>query len=118
MPRWGTQRVGVLLRCCLLVVISGCSFHRTDHGFVLRGGHWTLERNRQSPDLSAPEASDKPESLPWRSRLKGYRLGARIFRGRGSGGDAALPSASLGELQLPDSVLPLPEAKRPDLVVD
>ena len=29
-------------------------------------------------------AADKPELLPWRSRLKGYRLGSRIFHGRES----------------------------------
>jgi hypothetical protein len=106
------------LGCCLTAAVPGCSFHHTAHGFVLRSGQWSLERNRESPDPSAKEASDKPEVLPWRSRLKGYRLGARIFHGRESAGEASTPSQSVEELQLPDSVLPLPEPKRPDLVVD
>ena len=97
-----------LLACCLLATAAGCAFHRTEHGFVLRSNHWLLEHNRESLDLPAQAAAEEPETLPWRSRLKGYRLGSRMFQGR----------QSVGEPELPDNVEKCPEPKRPDLVVE
>ena len=72
--RVGTGSTGLLLGCCLLAAVSGCSFHRTEHGFILRSGRWTLQRDSEIPDLPAKDAADKPEVLPWRNRLKGYHL--------------------------------------------
>lgn len=100
-----------------MAVLSGCSFHRTAHGFVLRSGQWSLERNRVSPDLSVGEASERPEVLPWRSRLRGYRL-ARIFRDRDSAGEAPASSQGVEEPHIPQGVIPLSGTSRPDLVVE
>ena len=101
--------VCILAGCCLLVAPLGCSFHRTERGFVV-GSQWSLEYNHvpwlafrsandadcdhgdgnpvagnaeKSAESDAPSAqkvAGKPELLPWRGRLRGYRLGARIFR--------------------------------------
>ena len=118
MSREGTRNARIVLGCCLLAAISGCSFQKTSQGFVLSSAHWTLEHNRESPDLSEKATPEKPELLPWRSRLKGYHLGSRIFHGRESVDDASVPAPSSSELQIPDSAPPVPESKRPDLVVD
>jgi hypothetical protein len=118
---WGRGNTRIVLGCCLLAAISGCSFHRTSQGFVLHNDHWSLEHYRESPELAAvetPETPEKPELLPWRSRLKGYHLGSRIFHGRQSVDEASTPATSFGELATPDSAPPVPNSKRPDLVVD
>ncbi len=117
MSRAGNRLAGVVFGCCLAAAISGCSFHRTAHGFVLRGGHWSLEHNREGPDTSARDASEKPETLPWRSRLKGYRL-ARVLHGWDSAGEVSASAEAAEDVRVPDRVFPLPEAKRPDLVVE
>lgn len=52
------------------------------------------------------QADAKPELLPWRSRLKGYRLAARL--GRHETTDS--PESTI---QLP----PAPTSERPDLVL-
>jgi hypothetical protein len=104
--------------CCLLAAAPGCAFHRTEHGFVLRSGHWTLERNREDPDSRPQVAAEKPELLPWRNRLKGYRLGSRIFPGRQSAGEAQASETASGDLELPDSEARRSEPNRPDLVVE
>ena len=92
-----------LFGCCLLAAASGCQFHRTGRGFVIQGEPWSLVFDRgcaaeagESPPCkncsriadvsSADQAAVKPELLPWRSRLKGYRLAARLFhRGESDG---------------------------------
>jgi hypothetical protein len=40
------------------------------------------DKSAEDLALSGKPAPGKPELLPWRTRLKGYRLGARIFHGR------------------------------------
>jgi hypothetical protein len=97
----------LLLGCCLLAVAPGCCVHRTGHGFII-SSQWSLEyrhtpwltcRSANDADCttceegcskgvenSAAQAADRPELLPWRSRMKGYRLGDRLFRGRESTG--------------------------------
>lgn len=84
----------------------------------MQAGRWTLERNREAVGPVAKGALERPELLPWRGRLQGYRLGARVFRGRESGGDALMPSVKPGEQPNPGDIAPLPEPKRPDVVVD
>ena len=106
----------VLLGCCLLAAASGCQFHRTGHGFIIQGQPWSLifDRgceaetgdpsscegcSRNPAASSARQAAAKPELLPWRSRLKGYRLAARIFHhgesdGQESPDKAAVPRKS------------------------
>ncbi len=116
---------------CLLMAFAGCSFHRTAGGFILRGGCWTLERNREVHEPPQQTAMNEPESLPWRSRLHGYRLGARIFRNRGEGivedespspiaGDpgSSLFSTTSYTLECTDADVAIPEPPRPDLVVE
>lgn len=77
----------------------GCTFHRTGHGFVV-GSQWSLEYNRLAwlkfrsgndavttlePGQKTVVATERQTELhPWRSRLKGYRLGSRIFHDRGA----------------------------------
>jgi len=104
--------------CCLLAVASGCSFHRTEHGFILRSGQWSLERNSERPEPAAAAASEKPELLPWRSRLKGYRLGSRILHGRESAETTATPPTNLGGVQPPGGRPADSASNRPDLVAD
>ena len=118
MSRPAPRLAGVVLGCCLLAAISGCSFHRTAHGFILHGGRWSLDHHRENRDPAAKEASAKPEVLPWRSRLKGYRLGARIFHERDPAAETPPPAKNADGLPLPDSVLLPPDPKRPDLVLD
>ena len=84
----------------------------------MRSAHWSLEHYRETPDTTEKETSDKPELLAWRSRLKGYHFGSRIFHGRESVGEASTPATSSDELQTPESAPPVPDSKRPDLVVD
>jgi hypothetical protein len=117
-PQMGIRNAQIIVGCCLLAAVSGCAFHRTDQGFVLRSPHWSLEHYRESPDSSKEETPDNPELLAWRSRLKGYHLGSRIFHGRQSVDEAATPETSSGELQSPDTAPPVPQSNRPDLVVD
>jgi hypothetical protein len=120
-----------LVGCCLLAAASGCHFHRTGHGFIIGGRPWSLEFDRgctASADgesacpscasnftPSDDQAAAKPELLPWRTRLKGCRLAARIFhRGESDGQE----SPKVGELELPNKGLPSPEPRRPDLVLE
>jgi hypothetical protein len=51
----------------------------------------------------------KPELLPWRSRLKSFRAGARMARER---------EAASSDAQHPATVGMPPDSRRPDLVVD
>jgi hypothetical protein len=113
-----TTIAGTVLGCCLLAAATGCSFHRTEHGFILRSGQWTLERNSQPLDAAAAPASEKPELLPWRNRLRGYRFGSRIFHGRDSADTVAMPSTAPDDSR-PSEAKPtdLP-SNRPDLVID
>jgi hypothetical protein len=110
----GTKCARIVLGCCLLAAISGCTFHRTSQGFVLQSAHWSLEHNRESPEFAEKENSDKPELLAWRTRLKGYHLGSRIFHG----GEASAPATGADGVQMPVIAQPIPESRRPDLVVD
>jgi hypothetical protein len=106
-----------ILGCCLLTAFPGCAFHRTSEGFVLCG-HWTLERNRESPGSAAIEAEAGPELLPWRSRLKGLRLGSRLFHARRGDGEALTAAADSDPLDALDDVATAPEPKRPDPTVE
>ena len=129
-----TKIAGIVFGCGLLAATSGCSFHRTGHGFVV-GSQWSLEYNRtpwltfRSADGVDPgdDPSDlkladddsvakRPELLPWRSRLKGYRFGARIFRGRSSMPDQHDPQRSTPLLArlLPTKPPPAPTATPSD----
>ena len=115
---------GIVVGCCLAVAISGCACHRTGHGFVL-SSPWSLEYNRShAPWLAFRSAKDppcdtrnsdcvvtdkggvvsQPDVLPWRSRLKGYHLGVRIFRGAESTGE--------------QDAGPALDSKRPDIAID
>jgi hypothetical protein len=116
--REGSRKARIVLGCCLLAAVSGCSFHRTSQGFVLRNDHWSLEHFREAPELAEKETPDKPELLAWRSRLKGYHLGSRIFHGRESAGESSTPATSSDEPHVPGSAPRDSESKRPDLVAD
>ena len=118
LSRPGTSRVAAILGCCLAAMISGCSFHRTGDGFVLRSNHWSLEHHRDGPAPSATQAPDRPELLPWRNRLKGYRLGGRIFHTHESAAKAEATATDSVETPAADSISFPPEPIRPDLVVE
>jgi hypothetical protein len=149
---------GIVLGCCLATALPGCISHRSGGG----NDGWLAQRNYfswsgpKSPAAKESTASQdgnsrsvaevKPELLPWRSRLRGYHLGARFAHGHEqpleeSMADsstspsrsklttakasedtptAALPTPSLenGELQLPATVGSRPERSRPDIVVE
>jgi hypothetical protein len=149
--------VGVLLGGCLMTASSGCLWHRTDQGFLFGSQRsaqcshvpwlrfWSRERvdpggdsagyadSFDRPTLSAKQAADRPEVLPWHSRLKNSRLAARLFHGKDADSallapEASPPSRSVAtgskaakkpaEVQFPDHVSPLPEPDRPDLVAE
>ena len=82
------------------------------------------------------KASAEPEMLPWRSRLKGYRLASRLFHGKEKKEAEVLPPplqdedkkekeaevlpppSKAAELEQSDNPLRKPEIERPDLVLD
>ena len=97
---------GVLIGCCLLAATSGCLFQRPPDGSIFGNpwlqtcdhAPWLKFRSAKDADTRNPDAdsyaadkgdseADKPELLPWRSRLKSYRLSARLARGRESTGN-------------------------------
>ena len=115
--------IGTFLGCFLGLAASGCSLHRAGQGQV-SGSQWTpswlMSRSAQNADACAADcgcggiqrdcivsqrasiAADKPELLPWRSRLRGYRLGSRLGRGRGSvDEDYAVEPAALPSTEMP-----------------
>jgi hypothetical protein len=116
---------------CLLAATSGCKFHRSSRGFVLRG-QWALECERMPPkfscqpncselssDRQVERASVQPETLPWRSRLRGYHLASRIFHGRDQDAEEASRLRPKDEvLERPENTLLKPEIKQPGLVLD
>jgi hypothetical protein len=51
-------------------------------------------------------AQGKPELLPWRSRLKGYRLGSRIFSGKTSAESSE--NAAVANEDPPETLPPAP----------
>jgi hypothetical protein len=98
---------GMVLGCCLWTAISGCSWQRgaisTVQSWMPGGGHLAgqktpatkkiadtqsvaARRSESVIDESAP--NDKPELLAFRSRMKGYRLGARLARGSEADSDS------------------------------
>ena len=132
---------GIVFGCCLGTALPGCLGHRSGGS-----GGWLAENNYffslKSPSVKETDSAKldadrsvteaKPELLPWRSRLKGYRLGARLARGRDSAPDQhlpgtvatsandapATPSLENGELQFPAGVESLSVRSRPDIMVD
>jgi hypothetical protein len=135
----------MLFCCCLSVAASGCLFNRTSDGYAFNNpwssqGGWfpglksglakpadsgrTAVDSRQL-DTDRSVAAEKPELMPWRSRLKG-RMNARVARGRESTASqettAEMPAgvlpAKYSELQLPADVGRRTASARPDLVVD
>lgn len=92
---------GIVVGCCLWVAAPGCQSQQgtlSDQSWLSVSNHfaWLQPHGAKNPD-SHPHnahsaepivdqlvADDKPELLPWRSRLRGYRLGARLARGRES----------------------------------
>ena len=139
----------LLLACCLMATSAGCSFQRTGRGFIL-GSQWSLEYRhvpwlafrsgdavqRQDDAPSDGWQADKPELLPWRSRLR-ERLGSRLFHERDAVGESSLPETIVAgaanhepvafgeaeppagnEVGVPQRIGMLPQSDRPDLVVD
>jgi hypothetical protein len=91
--RCKTRCILIAVAACVAVSATGCQFHRTGHGFMLRS-QWSLEygdtdgamaqgidkpSDKLSPDSVRPasQAQADPEILPWRSRLRN-RLAARL----------------------------------------
>jgi hypothetical protein len=95
-----------------------------------------------SPD-SPTQIAGKPELLPWRSRLKGCRVGARIFQGKeaaspataeapakatspvphgepgqASAADSERATESTSAEPRPEQAGPNLEANRPDIVIE
>jgi hypothetical protein len=66
------------------------------------------ESAKSPASLSDSQLSGKPEVLPWRSRLKGYRLGARIFRGKESSPETAAGSSAEKTQLIPPPELIIP----------
>ena len=98
---------GIVVGCCLWTVAPGCvSQHGTltDQARLSVSNHlaWLQSHVAKTPDSQPHNANstepivehlvvdNKPELLPWRSRLRGYRLGARLARGRESDHDSHL----------------------------
>jgi hypothetical protein len=139
-----------LLTCSVTVAAAGCCLHRTgtnaEHGNVAAGYAIATDCGAvgEKPSKSSlcwdDQAAGKPELLPWRSRLKGCRLGARLFHGRDStSSETALTpppepvatssddskadnnpslSARADHQQPPGQVAPSLESNKPDPVVD
>ena len=113
---------------CLVLVVAGCSFHRTGRGFILRG-QWALECERhriprlsfadnRTDEPSVERISERPELLRWRIRRRGYRLASRLFVRPEKAAEAnSVSPEQAGEIQLPDGAFSLPEPRRPDLVL-
>ncbi len=108
---------GIILGCCLWTAAPGCVGPRS--GQVGHG--WMAAMNplswSSSPTVAKTESADadeqlaatesKPELLPWRSRLKGYRLGARLARSRESDSeDDASETAEVASTRKSDSPTP------------
>ena len=88
---------GIVFGCCLWTTVPGCLGHRTgqsswipvNNHFSWLQSHSTKDADVDLRDVHSAEpksdrsvADDKPELLAWRSRLKGYRLGARLAHSR------------------------------------
>jgi hypothetical protein len=101
---------GFVVGCCLWAAASGCLCHRTPDGFAFGNqvsveySHFPWLKFRSAQDANSPNPNTgsvaaNPELLPWRSRLKGHRLGARAAHERETTGDqyayetAATPAA-------------------------
>jgi hypothetical protein len=93
---------GIVFGCCLGTALTGCVWHRSD-GWL--ADQHILPRFSPSPtsikDSVVAHRADhrsttesKPELLPWRSRLKGYHLGARLARDRNAVSEQS-PTASV-----------------------
>lgn len=88
----GTNSLRILFCGWMLLAAVGCQIQRTGHGILCRG-RWSLELDTRRPSeieaeqakaascdaVVANDSHPKPELLPWRSRLKGYRLAQRIL---------------------------------------
>lgn len=152
MRPYGTKVAGtLLLGCCLMAASAGCSFQRTGRGFIL-GSQWSLEYRhvpwlafrsgdavlgQDETSIHDQQVADKPELLPWRSRLR-ERFGSRLFHGRDAAGDSSLtetimadaanhepaafgeaePPPTHDEIDAPHSIRTLPQSDLPDLAVD
>jgi hypothetical protein len=77
-------------------------FHRMEATFPFQKKPWWAEEGQAASKPSYPRdgdtseadrnhvlAKDEPELLPWRSRLRNSRLGARLAHGRDSAADRA-----------------------------
>jgi len=105
------------LSVCCLVSAAGCRFHRTGNGFVIRG-QWSLEWENlprlsfneaaarpEAEKTAVPDQPARPELLPWRGRLRGYRIAGRLF-GREqhlSPAEASSSAAGVAETEPPVS---------------
>jgi len=104
------------------VAAAGCCLHRTGtnvEGGSAAAGHAIAtdsdavgEKPAKSSLGADGQTAGKPELLPWRSRLKGCRLGVRLFHGQES------PSAETALAPPPEPVATSAESKRPDRVLD
>ena len=144
---WAGRGRIVVLACCLFVVASGCRFHRTGRGFVVRG-QWSLEcetiprlafpatecctcdatgcttqpsgNEAFARDMPAPAVSvSKAPEAPELIAWRSRLKNHRLLSRllRGRGSQTANPSPRIDELQLPDGVLTSPEPRWPDLVL-
>ena len=121
-----------LIACCLLAATSGCLLQRPPDGSIF-SNPW-LQASDHAPWLKFRSATatatdadsyaaekggstaDKPELLPWRSRLKSYRLGTRLARGQESTSnpDSSEIAATPGETRPPLEAPPVPTPATPD----
>ena len=104
--RW----TSIFLGGCVLWAALGCQIQRTGHGILCRG-RWSLEIDTRRPaeieaeraTAAMAEASDvprlpqQPEIIPWRNRLKGYRLAQRILHRAESDAAVSIPPAPVAE---------------------
>jgi hypothetical protein len=104
-----------------MAAAAGCQLNRTGHGYMLRG-QWSLECNHTTgcaatnsgdncSEISAcptAQSQEKPELLPWRSRLKA-RIGARLLH-REELDDASYPDESSAV----SPIQPIPSAPSPE----
>ena len=134
MARCKTRCILIAVAACVAVSATGCRFHRTGHGFILRS-QWSLEygdtdcataqgidkpSEKFSPNSARPaeQAQVNPELLPWRSRLKNHHLAARLFHQGESDSEkkpaknATLAATDSSRWQPPPTTPILPESPR------
>jgi hypothetical protein len=125
----GERRIslGTLLGCCFLAAAPGCFFQRTETGVAVYRPTPSLGSDSQTADrrnIPMPEEKakaskthsdeDKPELLPWRSRIKDQFLNSRFAQSRKSSDGSSRKGIGVSkEAPKPMATLPPTNATNP-----